>query len=126
MANPRIKRSKKKPMTLDDFAMAIQRDISSLRDDMTAGFSAVREEMATKEDLFALSQKMVTREEFRNLQSDVKMITDSMVSKADLAETLRRELEASPFAKEADVKELRERLLRVEEKLGLKATRRAA
>ena len=113
-------------MTLDDFAMAIQRDISSLRDDMTAGFSAVREEMATKEDLFALSQKMVTREEFRNLQSDVKMITDSMVSKADLAETLRRELEASPFAKEADVKELRERVLRIEEKLSLKPTRRAA
>ena len=113
-------------MTLDDFAMAIQRDISSLRDDMTAGFSAVREEMATKDDLYALSQKMVTREEFRNLQSDVKMITDSMVSKVDLAETIRRKLDTSPYAKETELKDLRERPLRVEEKLGLKATHRAA
>jgi hypothetical protein len=49
-----------------------------------------------------------------------------MVSKADLAETIRRELDASPFARESDVKDLRERLLRVEEKLGIKPSRRAA
>jgi hypothetical protein len=125
MAAKRTK-TKKKPMTLGDFATAIQRDLSSLRNDMTVGFSTVREEMATKDDLYALSQKMVTREEFRNLQSDVKMITEAMVSKADLAETLRRELEASPFAKKADVNELRERVLRIEKKLSSKPTRRTA
>jgi hypothetical protein len=123
MKKPAIK---KKSITLDVFAAAIQRDFSTLRNDMTTGFSAIREDMATKDDLFALSQKMVTREEIRDLRSDVKMITDSMVSKADLAETIRRELDASPYAKETDVKDLRERLLRIEEKLGLKSTRRAA
>ena len=115
-------------MTIDDLAGAIQRDFLAIRRDMAtkADIRAIREEMATKEDLFELSQKMVTREEFHNLQSDVKMITDSMVSKADLAETIRRELETSPYAKETDVKDLRERLLRIEEKLGLKPTHRAA
>jgi hypothetical protein len=49
-----------------------------------------------------------------------------MVSKADLAETVRRELDASPFAKERDVKELRDRLAVVERKLGIEKAHRAA
>jgi hypothetical protein len=40
--------------------------------------------------------------------------------KADLEESIRRQLDVSPYAKEADVKDLRERLLRVEEKLRIK------
>ena len=120
--------TKKKAMTIDDLAGAIQRDFLAIRKDMAtkADIRAIREEMATKQDLFELSQKMVTREEFRELRSDVKMITDAMVSKADLAETIRRELDTSPYAKETDVKDLRERLIRIEEKLGLKTTHRAA
>src|SRR5258708_3281460 len=72
-------KSKKKPMTLDDFAAAIQTDLARMvtKDDLKS--------MATKDDLHALDQKMVTREEFRELRNDVKMITDTMISKADLA-----------------------------------------
>ena len=115
-------------MKLADLAAAIQRDFLAIGRDMATktDIRAIREEMATKEDLFALSQKMVTREEFSELRSDVKTITDSMVSKADLAEAIRRELDASPYVKEAEVKDIRERLSRIEEKLGLKTTRRAA
>ena len=54
------------------------------------------------------------------------MITDVMASKADLAETVRRELDASPFAKESEVKELRERMTVVERKLRLERPRHAA
>lgn len=115
---------KKKAMTLEDFAAAVHQDYLAIRKDMVTKKDLER--FATKEDLFNLGQKMVTREEFRELQSDVKMITDSMVSKADLSEAIRRELDASPFAKASKVKDLSERVLRVEEKLGIKTGHRAA
>jgi hypothetical protein len=116
--------TKKKPMTLEDFAAAVHQDYLTMSKSMATKADLRR--FATKDDLFTLGQKMVTREEFRELRSDVKMITDAMVSKADLAETVRRELDASPYAKETEVKDLRERLLRIEEKLGLKPAHRAA
>ena len=116
--------TRKKPRTLEDFAASVHKDYLAISRDMATKEDLKR--FATKDDLYALSQKMVTREEFHELRSDVKMITDSMVSKADLAETIRRELDASPYAKETDVKDLRERLLCVEEKLGLKPAHRAA
>lgn len=37
---------------------------------------------------------------FKNLTDDVKMITDTMVSKADLANTLAEELAKSPYARQ--------------------------
>jgi hypothetical protein len=116
--------TKKKPMTLEDFAAAVHHDYLAISKNMATKADLKR--FATKDDLFALNQKMVTREEFRDLRSDVKMITDAMLSKADLAETIRRELDSSPYVKETDVKDLRERLLRIEEKLGLKPMHRAA
>src|ERR1700680_803746 len=102
--------TKKKLMTLEDFAMAIQKD-----------YAAIRKDMATKGDLYALSQKMVTREEFRDLRSDVKMITDTMVTKADLANTLGEELAKSEYARHID--DLRARVGVLEQKLGVKPTR---
>jgi hypothetical protein len=112
--------TRKKPMTLENFAAAIQRDFSTLRDDMTAGFSTIRAEMTSMRD------KMATHAALREVRDDVQRLNDIMVSKADLAETIRRELDTSPYAKETDVKDLRERLLHIEEKLGLKPTHRAA
>jgi hypothetical protein len=47
---------KKKPMTLDDFAVAIQKDYTALRKDMSAGFAQVREE--TKEQARQLRAEM--------------------------------------------------------------------
>ena len=84
----------------------------------------LKDKLATKSDLYELSQKMVTREEFRELQSDVKMITDSMVSKADL-ETLREEL-LQEMRNGKTIEGLQERLEVVEKKLGIKSSRRAA
>ena len=54
------------------------------------------------------------------------MITDSMVSKADLSEAIRHELDASPFAKASEMKDLNERMLLVEEAVGIKPKRRGA
>jgi hypothetical protein len=106
-------KQKKKKLTLDDFAVAIQADIAR---------------MATNQDLKNLAGDMArgfkeVHGALRDIRDDVKAATDAMVSKADLAETLRTELNKSPFAKEKDVAELRERVLRVEEHLGMKPGR---
>ena len=110
MAKTKIK---KKPMTLEDFAGAIQKD-----------YLAIRKDMATKDDLYALGTKMVTREEFRELRSDVKMITDTMVSKADLASTIAEELGKSEH--ERKIEDLRTRVNVLEQKVGIRPAHRAA
>jgi len=111
---------KKKAMTLDDFAVAIQTDYMALRKDMATGFAHVREE--TKEQARQLRAEMETG--FRNLDTDLKMITDVMVSKADLANTLAEELAKSPYARE--IADLQTRVNILESKLGIKPIRRAA
>jgi hypothetical protein len=105
---------KKKPMTLEDFLGVIQRDLACMatKEDL--------KDMATKDDL----QKLATREELREVREDVKRITDLMVSKADLAETLREELDKSAYARR--IEELQTRVERLEEELGIKHVRRAA
>jgi hypothetical protein len=103
-------------MTLEDFATAVHED-----------YLAIRKDMATKADLWPMQRDIKTLDtNVRELRSDVKMITDSMVSKADLSEAIRRELDASPFAKASEVKDLNERMLRVEEAVGIKPKRRGA
>ena len=80
--NAKQPKSNKKAMTLEDFAVAIQRDCLSLRKDVAAGFAEARAEMATKQELRALQGEM--RIGFKNLNEDVKMITDTIVSKPTL------------------------------------------
>lgn len=110
------KETKKKPMTLEDFAAAVHED-----------YLTIRKDMVTKADLWPMQRDIKTLDtNVRELREDVKIITDSMVSKADLSETIRRELDASPYAKESDVKDLHARMLRVEEAVGIKPKRRAA
>jgi hypothetical protein len=111
---------KKKAMTLDDFAVAIQKDYTALRKDMAAGFAQVRDE--TKEQARQLRTEMGIG--FRNLDADVKMLTDAMVSKADLANTLAEELAKSPYTRQ--IADLQTRVDVLESKLGIKPTRRAA
>jgi hypothetical protein len=113
---------KKKAMTLEDFAVAIQKDYLSLRKDVAAGFAQVRAEMATKAELRLLRREMEIG--FKNVNDDVKMITDTMVSKADLANTLAEELAKSPYARQT--KDLESRVNVLEGKLGIRPTRRAA
>jgi dsDNA-specific endonuclease/ATPase MutS2 len=119
MAKPKIK---KKPMTLEDFAGAVHKDYLAISKDMAT--KADLDRCATKDDLYALSQKMVTREEFRELRSDVKMITDTMVTKADLANTLGEELAKSEYAHQLE--EIRNRVNALESKLGIKPIHRAS
>ena len=73
-----VKKTKleKKAMTLDDFAVAIQRDYTALRKEMAAGFAQVQAEIATKDDLQALRDE--TRKEFA-------VIREQMATKDDLA-----------------------------------------
>ena len=81
----------KKPITLEHFALAIQKDYAELRKDMATGFVENREEM--KEGVRQLRAEMGI--DFRNLDADMKMTNDAMVSKADLASTLAEELDKS-------------------------------
>jgi hypothetical protein len=79
-------KSKKKAMTLEDFALAIQTDLQATRKETRDGFAAVREEMATKADLWTMGRDVKTLEKnVRYLRDDVKNITDALVSKANLA-----------------------------------------
>jgi len=120
---PTKAKPKKKKITLDDFAVAIQRDLAR---------------MATKQDLAGLHrdvgellENMVTKLDLKQihgrlseLSQDVKTVTEVMVSKADL-ETLREEL-LREIRDGKHIDELRERLAIVEGKLGIPKTRRAA
>jgi hypothetical protein len=121
------KETQKKPMTLEDFAAAVHRDYLALTKDMVrkSDIRQIREEMATKADLWPMQRDIKTLDQnVRDLRSDVKMITDSMVSKADLANTLGEELGKSEYARHID--DLRNRVDILERKLRVKPTHRAA
>jgi hypothetical protein len=117
-------KSTKKPMALEDFALAIQTDLQATRKETRDGFAAVREEMATKADLWPMGRDIKTLEKnVRYLRDDVKNITDAMVSKADLANTLAEELAKSQYAKQIENLQIRVNVL--ESKLGIKPNHRA-
>jgi hypothetical protein len=123
------KKLNKKPMTLEDFAMAIQTDLArvAMKDDIRNihdEMATIRAEMATKEDLRKIREEMATTKELNEVRADVKMITDVMVSKADL-ERLREDL-LHEMKYGNPIEELRERLEVVEKKLGITHGRRAA
>lgn len=114
------RKHKKKVAGTEVFFRAIQQDLIAIRADMAAGFRGVHEDMATKEDIRqvrAEMMKLATREELREVREDVKRITDAMISKADL-EDLREEL-LREIRDGKHIEELRERLLSVEQKLGM-------
>jgi hypothetical protein len=106
-------------LTLETFAALIQQDIAR---------------MATKDDISGLASKGDIKDikldidglksSVRELHEDVRNMNAIMVSKADFAETLREELNKSEYARE--VSELRTRVERLEEDLGIKHGRRAA
>jgi hypothetical protein len=117
---PKKTKPKKKAMTLDDFALAIQKDLARMatKDDI----KAIRDDMATKAELQQLRSEMGIG--FRNFDADMKMMAEAMVSKADLANTLAEELAKSPYARQ--IQDLQTRVQVLEGKLGIKPTRRAA
>ena len=94
--------------------MATKNDIQQIHGEMERGFKNVD---ASFKNVY---------HQIGEVRDDVKRLNEIMVSKADLAETVRRELDAAPFAKETEVKELRERMTNVERKLGIERSRHAA
>jgi hypothetical protein len=114
-------------------ARAIQSDIARLTKAMESGFKSIREDMATKAELQEIKievtsarREMATHAALLEVRDDVRRLNEIMVSKADLAETIRREFDAAPYARETEINELRTRMLRVEEELDIKPNRRAA
>ncbi len=110
---------KKKSLTLDRFAVLIQQDLARI---------ATKHDLAnfvTKDDIWPIQRDVNTLiSQMRDVRGDVQMITETMVSKADLANTLAAELEKSAFARQ--VADLDQRVQVIEKKLGIKHLRRAA
>ena len=74
---------KKKPMTLDAFAVLIQKDLSRMatKDDLAAVVIADH----LKGSLWPIQRDVKTlTSQLEDVRDDVKQITDNMVSKADL------------------------------------------
>jgi hypothetical protein len=115
--------TKKKPMTLEDFAAAIHTDLLRMatKDDIRE----IRKDMVTKADLWPMQRDIKTLDKnVRELRSDVTMGTESMVSKADLANTLGEELAKSAYSRRIDALDARVNALEI--KAGIKPTHRAA
>jgi hypothetical protein len=108
---------KKKPMTLDDFAVLIQKDLVRMATKQDIG--TIREEV--KES--ARQLRTETGIGFRNVDADLRMLTDAMVSKADLANAGRRTRQVPVCAAN---RQSRTRVNILESKLGMKHNRRAA
>lgn len=106
-------------MTLDDFAGLIQKDYMELRKE-------IRRDVAAKDDLKALDKKISyvqaeMRTGFKQVNSGIKNITETMVTKADLANAI-----ADEFAKSSDgrkIEDLEGRVEVVEDKVGIKSIR---
>jgi hypothetical protein len=80
--------------------------------------------MPTKADLWPIERDIKTLDgNVRDLRDDVKMITDTMVSKADLASTLAEELAKAPYARQ--IEDLQARVNQLESKLGINPNHRA-
>ena len=102
-------------MTIEDFAIAIQADLAR---------------MATKDDLSVLA----TKEDIREIRGEMGKMREEMATKEDLAavsdrisiakEELQEQIAGLRYAKEIDA--LAERVRFVEQKLGIKHSRRAA
>jgi len=128
---PAKRKTQKKELSFEHYARAIQTDIAQLGKSMETGFKSMREEIGSIRGEMAagfnsVRDEMATHKNLLEVRDDVQQLNDIMVSKADLSETIRRELDESPFAKESEVKDLSERLLHVEEKLGIKPGHRPA
>jgi hypothetical protein len=106
---------KKKPMTLDDFAVLIQKDFARMatKDDL--------KHLATKEELAAIRAEMAGMREEMATKEDLAAVSDRIsVAKDELQE----QIAGLKYAKEID--ELHARVNIVEQKIGIRPSRRAA
>lgn len=106
---PKRSSKTKKKVTLEDVAAAIQGDLLAIRRDMVTkqDIAELRDEMATKRDLAVLREEMISR--FAT-HSELQAVEDRLLE----------EMGKIKYAKEID--ELRARVKRVEQELGIGRT----
>ena len=117
---------KKKKMTLDDLAvmvaegfneihekMSTKDDIVAIRAEMATkdDIVAIRAEMATKDDIVAIRAKMATKDDIKDLKKDIQLLQFGQ-------ENIQLRLDS--MAPNFEVKTLRTRVERLEQKVGIK------
>jgi hypothetical protein len=114
-------KSRKKSMTLEDFALLIQKDLARMatKEDLEGlatkrELAEIREEMATKKDLQAIREEMATKEDLSAVSDRISVAKDE----------LQEQISGLKYAKEID--ELRARVNTLEHKVGIRPARRAA
>jgi len=110
---------KKKAMTLEDFATLLQTDLARMatKEDL----KAIREEMATKKDLEQFATKKDLADVREEMAISFSTLGDRIVNAKD---ELQEQIAGLNYAKEID--ELRARVQMLEQKVGIRPTRRAA
>ncbi|MBI5220942.1 MAG: hypothetical protein HY978_03885 [Candidatus Liptonbacteria bacterium] len=113
---------KKKPskITLEKLAQMTQREFTGLRSEMATGFAEVRSEMATKTDLQELRTEMATKTDLQELRTEMATKEDLHAFTKEITVIFREEVRKINYAPEID--DLRQRMKRVEERLGLKSS----
>jgi hypothetical protein len=108
--------TKKKPMTLDDLAAAIQQDFLAIRKDMATkdDMRTIRADMVTREDIFKIREEMATKEDLASVSDRISVAKDE----------LQAQIAGLRYAKEIDA--LRAGVNFLERKLGIGQSRRAA
>jgi hypothetical protein len=118
---PKSPTKKKKLMSIDELAVAIQKDYRALSQKM--------DDMVTKADLdkklWPIQRDIKTLDtNVRELRADLRTNTEIMVSKADLANEFTEEFAQSEHGRQ--LKDVRRRVEVLEGKLGIKQNHRAA
>ncbi len=104
-------------MTIDEFAVAIQRDLQAIRSDMVTKADLDKNLWPIQRDIKTLDTNI------RELREDLRTNTDVMVSKADLSNKIAEELANAEQGKQ--LQDVRRRVEVLERKLN-KTTHRAA
>ena len=91
---------KKKKMTLDDLAVMV-----------AEGFNEIHEKMATKDDIVAIRAEMATKDDIKDLKKDIQLLQFGQ-------ENIQLRLDS--MAPNFEVKTLRTRVERLEQKVGIK------
>jgi len=109
----------KKPMTLDKFAALIQKDLARMatKDDLKG--LATKEDLQvlrteTRKELAAIREQMATKEDLAALSDRISLAKDE----------LQEQISGLKYAKEID--ELRARVNTLEHKVGIRPSNRAA
>ncbi len=104
---------KKKKMTLDDLAVMVAEGFNEIHEKMATkdDIVAIRAEMATKDDIVAIRAEMATKDDIKDLKKDIQLLQFGQ-------ENIQLRLDS--MAPNFEVKTLRTRVERLEQKVGIK------